>query len=185
MGTTALLIMDIQAGIIQRYPQIAPLVEKVNHAIDSARAAGVKIIFVKVGFEPGHPEIGPNSSPNFQAAKANNLFADAASQGLGDLHNQPEDPVVTKKRFSAFAGSTLSMVLRANGITHLILTGVRTAGVVLSTLRYAADEDYKLTVLSDCVTDLDPEIHRVLLEKVFPLQAEVKTSEEWIATLST
>jgi len=88
--------------------------------------------------------------------------------------------VVTKKRVSAFTGSDLEVLLRANGIRHLVLCGIATSGVVLSTLREAADKDYQVTVLSDLCADMDAEVHRVLLEKVFPRQAAVVTTAEWI-----
>jgi nicotinamidase-related amidase len=73
----------------------------------------------------------------------------------------------------------LEVVLRAQGITHLVLCGIATSGVVLSTLREAADKDYQLTVLSDCCADSDEEVHRVLISKIFPRQAEVVAAEEW------
>ena len=92
---------------------------------------------------------------------------------------EPGDIVVTKRRVSAFAGSDLDVVLRAGGIDHLVLTGIATSGVVLSTLREAADRDLTLTVLADACLDSDPEVHRVLTEKVFPMQAEVTTVAEW------
>jgi nicotinamidase-related amidase len=94
---------------------------------------------------------------------------------------EPDDVLVTKRRVSAFAGSDLDMVLRANDIDHLVLTGIATSGVVLSTLRQAADLDFTLTVLSDGCLDNDPEVHRVLTEKVFPMQAEVTTVADWVA----
>jgi nicotinamidase-related amidase len=84
---------------------------------------------------------------------------------------------------SSFAGSDLDVILRARGIDKLILTGIATSGVVLSTLREAADKDYRLVVLSDACLDADPEVHRVLVEKVFPRQADVLTVSEWAATL--
>jgi nicotinamidase-related amidase len=62
-----------------------------------------------------------------------------------------------------------------------VLTGIATSGVVLSTLRQAADLDYRLIVLADACLDADPEVHRVLTEKVFPRQAEVRTVAEWTA----
>jgi nicotinamidase-related amidase len=83
------------------------------------------------------------------------------------------DVVVTKHRVSAFAGTDLEMVLRANGIETLVLAGIATSGVVLSTVRHAADSDYKLVVVEDCCSDRDAEVHRVLMEKVFPRQATV------------
>jgi hypothetical protein len=98
-----------------------------------------------------------------------------------DVAPQPDDIIITKKRVSAFAGSDLDIVLRAGGIDHLVLTGIATSGVVLSTLRQAADLDFNLTVLTDGCLDSDPEVHRVLTEKVFPRQAEVITVADWIA----
>jgi nicotinamidase-related amidase len=77
---------------------------------------------------------------------------------------------------SAFAGTDLDLMLRANGIETLILTGIITSGVVLSTLSHAADADYRLLVVGDCCSDGDEEVHRVLLEKVFPRQATITTA---------
>ena len=75
-------------------------------------------------------------------------------------------------------------MLRAGGIDHLVLAGIATSGVVLSTLRQAADLDYRLTVLADGCLDADPEVHRVLTEKVFPRQAGVAGIADWTATLA-
>ena len=61
----------------------------------------------------------------------------------------PEDILVTKKRISAFVGSDLDVVLRSLEVDSLVMTGIATSGVVLSTLRQAADLDYQLTVLRD------------------------------------
>jgi nicotinamidase-related amidase len=75
------------------------------------------------------------------------------------------------------------MLLNAKEITNLVLCGIATSGVVLSTTRVAADKDYAITILSDCCADRDEEANRVLLEKVFPNQADVMTSDEWQKTL--
>ena len=75
------------------------------------------------------------------------------------------------------------MLLRGAEADTLVLAGISTSGVVLSTLRQAADLDYRLTVLADACADTDPEVHRVLTEKVFPRQALVTTADEWIASL--
>ena len=91
--------------------------------------------------------------------------------------------VVTKRRVSAFAGSDLEVILRGHRIEHLVLTGIATSGVVLSTLREAADKDYRLSVLSDACVDRDAEVHSVLTNKVFPRQAEVLTTADWVAGL--
>jgi nicotinamidase-related amidase len=94
-----------------------------------------------------------------------------------------DEPVVLKRRVSAFSGSDLDVLLRAAGADSLVLAGIATSGVVLSTLRQAADLDYRLTVLSDACADGDAEVHRVLLDKVFPRQALVTTTDDWIQSL--
>jgi nicotinamidase-related amidase len=181
---TALLIMDYQTGIADKRPDIDALAEKVNAAATAARKAGIKVIFVKVGFQEGYPEIGPHTMPFFQQVKENHMLSGEQSRLIPQIQVQPGDTVIDKKRFGAFTGSNLSIILQANGIQNMVLAGVRTAGVVLSTLRMAADMDYRVSVLSDCCADPDPEIHWVLMEKIFPLQAEVLSSEDWIQQLA-
>jgi nicotinamidase-related amidase len=100
-----------------------------------------------------------------------------------DLGRSPSDLVVVKRRVSAFAGSDLDVVLRALGIDHLVLSGIATSGVVLSTVREAADRDFRLTVLKDGCVDGDPEVHRVLVDKVLPRQADVTSVADWVAGL--
>jgi nicotinamidase-related amidase len=93
--------------------------------------------------------------------------------------------VVTKHRVGAFTGTDLDMILRANDIETLVLTGIATSGVVLSTVRHAADADYRLVVVGDCCSDKDDEVHRVLVEKVFSRQALVLSAEEVVEALKS
>ena len=83
--------------------------------------------------------------------------------------------MVRKPRVGAFAAVDFEPGLRQRSVTTLVLTGLSTSGVVLSTLRHAADLDYRIVVLSDAVGDPDPDAHRVLVENVFPKQAYVTT----------
>jgi nicotinamidase-related amidase len=172
----ALLVMDVQTVVVARYPDPGYL-PRLRGAIDAARTAGVPVIYAVVGFRPGAPEV----SARFK------MFGRLAGRAGGDegtgIHPDvapaPGDAVVVKRRVSAFAGSDLDMLLRAQGIGHLVLAGIATSGVELSTLRQAADLDYGLTVLADACLDADPEVHRVLTEKVFPQQADVTTVAAW------
>jgi nicotinamidase-related amidase len=77
------------------------------------------------------------------------------------------------------------MILRAQDIDTLLLMGHATSGVILSTVRYAADADYRLVVVEDGCADRDPEAHRLLMEKVFPLQVTVVNSKDIVETLAT
>lgn len=105
---------------------------------------------------------------------------DTFSQVHPDIAPKENEIVVLKKRISAFTGSDLEVVLRSLSINHLVLTGVSTSGVVLSTLREAIDKDYAVTVLSDGCADRDEEVHRVLTTKVFTRQAAVVSRSEWM-----
>lgn len=185
---SALLIMDVQSGIVERFGGADVLVDRLNTAIQGARQASLPVIFVRIAFRHGYPEANPRSRSFGAIAKSGgDAFSEHGSgtQIHPKLDRQPDDAVVLKKRVSAFAGSDLEILLRSLGIEHLVLTGIATSGVVLSTLRQAADLDYGLTVLSDGCADSDEEVHRVLFTKVFPRQAEVITVEGWSRTLST
>lgn len=177
---TALLVMDMQAGIVSMMPENTAPLSNVAKAIAEARKRKIPVIYVTVGFRPGAPEV---SMSNKMFAGGKDRFANTNMDGFMKVHHdlapQAGEITVIKRRVSAFTGSDLQVVLSAYGISHLVLTGISTSGVVLSTLREAADKDYRLTVLSDCCADADPEVHSVLTTKVFPRQADVMTLEEW------
>ena len=178
---TALLVMDMQMGILGRLPQQgAEIVKTVAGAINVAREKDIPVIFVRVGFRKGLPEISP-ANKMFSAVKNQLLSGDLDAfmqihTGLGMIE---EDLIVNKKRVSAFSGSDLEMILRAKNISHLVLTGIATSGVVLSTLREAFDKDYQLTVLSDGCADADEEVHQFLIQKLFSKQGDVMTIDDW------
>jgi nicotinamidase-related amidase len=161
-----------------------PLLQRASRALDAARAAGLPVVYVKVCFRPGHPEIGGNN-PAFATAKQSNRYVSGTAEA--EIHPAvapgAEDIVVTKRRVSAFAGSDLEVILRARRIDTLVLGGIATSGVVLSTVRQAADLDYRLVVLADACGDRDPEVHRCLVEKVFPRQADVMSVDEFVGRL--
>ena len=184
MTSTALLVMDVQGDIVERFADDAGYLPRLASAIGAARGAGIAVVYVTVAFRPGHPEVSTRNK-SFRAVSGTGRYmeGDDSTRVHPAVAPAPGEVTVTKRRVSAFAGSDLDVVLRAGGITNLVLAGIATGGVVLSTLRQAADLDYELTVLSDGCLDADPEVHRVLTERVFPRQAEVVAVAEWIAKL--
>jgi nicotinamidase-related amidase len=72
------------------------------------------------------------------------------------------------------------MILRANAIDTLVLFGIATSGVVLSTLLDAVDADYRAIVITDCCADRDAELHKVLVEKFFPHRGTAMTATEFL-----
>jgi len=182
---TVLLVMDVQQGIVGRFGDPAEYLDRLAQAIAAARGALIPVAYVRVGFRPGHPEISPRNK-TFAAIASAAAFTD--EDPAAGIHSAvapgPHDLVVTKRRVSAFAGSDLDVLLRGLGASTLVLAGIATSGVVLSTLRQAADLDYGLVVLADGCLGADPEVHRVLTEKVFPRQADVLSVAEWSADLA-
>jgi nicotinamidase-related amidase len=178
---TALLVMDMQASIISMLPANSAFTSNVAKAIAHARNIDIPVIYVVVGFRQGLPEVSSNNK-SFSAFKERLANADMNEWMKINpaVAPQANDIIVTKRRVSAFTGSDLEVVLRALDIKHLVLTGIATSGVVLSTVREAADKDYALTVLSDACADGDEEVHRVLTVKVFTKQANVIAIDEWV-----
>ena len=179
-----LLLMDFQHGIVERIGD-ALVVEAADRAARAARAAAIPVMFVRVGFRPGYPEaVASNLSFGRLSQTGDAMTQDhPATQVHAALSPLPGEPVIIKRRVSAFSGSDLDVLLRGAGADALVLGGISTSGVVLSTVRQAADLDYGITVLADACADPDAEVHRVLTEKVFPRQALVTSTDEWIASL--
>jgi nicotinamidase-related amidase len=187
IAKTAILAMDCQAGIVSIYAK--PPEEFVGRAagvLAAARGAGMTVIHVQVGFRPGLPEVSERNKL-FAALKANPQHQQLFLGPLGAIHSAlgpaVGDIVVTKHRVSAFAGTDLAMLLRAKEIETLVLFGIATSGVVLSTLLEANDLDFKTVVIADCCADLDAGLHDALLDRLFAQRGEVWTASEFVTAL--
>jgi nicotinamidase-related amidase len=182
-GRTALLLMDFQPDILAVRTGSAEVLASARAALDLARKADLPVVFVRVAFTPqDYASVSPrNKSFGALRDSARLRAEDPGSDVHPDLARTDRDVVVTKTRVGAFSTTNLHTHLRGRGIDTLILGGVATGGVVLSTVRDAADRDYRLLVLRDCCLD-EPEVHGVLMDKVFPRQADVIDVPE-LATL--
>ena len=185
--TSALLSMDLQVGIVAAYAAGQPdLLARAGAVLNAARRVGMPVIHVKVGFRPGLPEVSARN-PLFGAIKSSPAHQQLFAGASGEIHPAvaPEagEVVVTKSRVNAFAGTDLEQVLRAKEIDTLVLYGIATSGVVLSTALHASDADYRLVIISDCCVDSDAAVHATLVEKVFPRRASVVTADAFLEML--
>jgi nicotinamidase-related amidase len=173
---SALLLMDFQNAIVGMVGDQGP--ELLKHAAQArriAKAARMAVMHVRVAFADADYAAIPDRNKGFAALAGRRFLTDGSPEAA--IHDMlapaADEEVFTKKRVGALSTTNLGARLKARGIDTLVLTGIATSGVVLSTLRDAADQDYRLAVIADCCADMDPETHRVLTEKVFPRQADV------------
>ena len=185
---TAVLIMDYQNDIVGMLPEKeqGPLLERAATVLKEARRSGMPVIYIVVRFRDGYPEINPRNKL-FSSLKESGRLREGTSgaEVNAKVAPQPGDIVVTKRRVGAFSTTDLETILRAKNIDTLVLFGISTSGVVLSTVRWAADMDYRMVVVADACADRNEEVHRVLTEKVFPWQATVVTTKEIIKAMGT
>jgi nicotinamidase-related amidase len=183
---TAVLVMDYENDIVGTIPEDVrgPLIERASTILKEARQAKLQIIYVVVRFRDGYPEIN-RQNKLFSSLKQSGRLVEGTQGAEIDPRVAPQsgDIVVTKRRVGAFSTTDLETILRAKNISKLVLFGISTSGVVLSTVRWAADMDYSLTIVSDVCADRDPEVNRVLMDKVFPWQATVVTSREFLKAI--
>jgi nicotinamidase-related amidase len=176
--STALLVTDVQRGILDRFPFGPAYLRRVQAAVETARAAAVPVIHLRIAFRAGVPEVGAH--PARFAAFAQTMPEDDPTSAIHPaVAPRPDEITVTRRRPSAFTGTDLELILRAQGIDHLVLTGNATSGGILFTLLAAADRDFRLTVLSDCCADFDGSVHTMLMTRIFPAHADIVTLDHW------
>ena len=162
---SAVVIMDFQQRIVNNFAsEPETVVRNAARVLDGARAAGLPVIHV---VHRGGPfaEYAPDVEIHEGVAPA------------GD------EQVITKTKPGPFSTTSLDVDLRESGRDTLILMGVATSGCVLSCVRWAFDVNYNLVVVADACSDPDPEVHRVLTEKVYPRQATVISADEFLAAI--
>ncbi len=162
---TAVLIMDFQQRIIANVASDpVAVVENAARALDGARAASIPVIYV---VHRGGPFA--DYAPDIE-------LHEGVTPAEGEL-------VITKVRPGPFSTTALDVTLREMGRDTLVIMGVATSGCVLSGVRWAVDVNYSFIVLSDACSDGDPEVHRVLTEKVYPRQGRVMATDEFLQAI--
>jgi ureidoacrylate peracid hydrolase len=156
-----------RAGIdISLIEQIVPAIRQV---IASARQAGMKIIFLKMGFSEDLSDLGGEGSPNrtrhLQFGVGQPITAPDGrpsrilvrdtwnTEIIPQLRPWEGDIVVYKTRYSGFHRTELDAVLKMHGIKNLLVTGCTTSVCVESTIRDAMFLDYCPVLLEDCTAE--------------------------------
>lgn len=171
MSNSIYLVLDMENDLVHadgpngkapygeqsRARQIVP---NTRRALDKARAAGLRIGFVRVGFSPDYREC-PANSPIFSNARKNGIFklGTWGTQTHPDLGQQPGDFDIVKHRVSPFHGTNLDLILRTHGVRRIYCSGISTNAVVQAAVREGHDQDYEIVLLEDCCCALSSEEH--------------------------
>ena len=178
MGKSIYLVLDMMNDLVHpdgpngraaygEQARARRIVENTRQAIDKARAAGVAVGFVRVGFSPDYRECPPNS-PIFSNARKNGVFklGGWGTETHPDLGQRPEDFDIVKHRVSPFYSTSLEAILSAQGITRIYCSGISTNAVVQATVREGHDRDFDVVVLEDCCCGLSAEEHEIAIKSL-------------------
>jgi nicotinamidase-related amidase len=197
-GKTAILIMDCQNDIVHEDGKMAPfskgampriikergILGTIAKLAAGGRAAGVPIIHVRHCYRPDYLDL-PQNMPLLRGMKQAEMLKDGTwgAEVHKDVAPQPSDIVISKTRVSSFYASPLEAILSAQGITHLVLTGIATDGVVEGTARDGADRGYYIVIPEDTCATMSEEAHRVVLKGVLGFLSTICTADEVIKAL--
>ena len=199
-GRTALLVVDMQRGFVDpgqamEVPPAREIVPAIRALLDGFRAKRLPVVFTEFTYSPAipilvgelHPEhrpATPGAPRGFGVPSSSCLEGDASARTIGALAPRPDELVVRKRWYDAFAGTELDGALRARGVTSLVVTGTMTDICVLSTVVGAFNHEYRISVVADGVATLWPEIQRATLDIVGRAFGRVVQSKEVLDTIS-
>ena len=179
---TALVVMHYQTDILGLFPSVAPaLLANTRTLCDAARGKGVSVCFANLRFSPGYPEVSALNK-NGQGIKQLGLFID--DQPSPELGRQDNEPLIIAHRASVFFGTDLEVRLSAQGIDSLIMVGIASTGVVLSSVAYASDADFRLFTVKDCYYDPDQVVHDHLFSTAFDSRTTVLSLADGLRLLA-
>jgi len=200
-GRTALLVIDMQRGFVEpgqamEVPPARDTVPVIRALVDAFRAARLPVIFTAFVYSPSvpllvgelHPEhkpAAPDAPRGFGLPSSCCLQGDPSADVIAALAPREGEAVIQKRWYDAFAGSDLDGVLRARGVTSLVVTGTMTDICVLATVVGAFNREYRITVVDDAVSTLWPEIQRATLDIIGRAFGRVVSSKSVIDTLTT
>jgi nicotinamidase-related amidase len=198
MGKTAILIMDCQNDIVHENGKMAAMsggamaklikdhnvLGTIARLAAAGRSAKIPIIYVRHCYRPDYLD-APKNTPLLASMKTNEILKDGTwgAEIHQDLTPHPSDVVISKTRVSAFFASPLEAILSAQGITHLVLTGIATNGVVEGTARDGVDRGYYVVIPDDCCATFSEEAHRSVLSGVLGMLTTVCKADEVIKAL--
>jgi nicotinamidase-related amidase len=181
---TALVVIDLQHGIVGRSPAPHSGPEVVARASALARAlrdAGGMVVWVRVTSSPdGRDALQPPTDA--PAVTPTGRPADWAEL-VPELDQQAVDLVVTKRQWGAFYGTELDLQLRRRGVHTIVLCGISTNIGVESTARDAYERGYRQVFVEDATSARSAEEHAFVMRTTFPRIGQVRSTAQVLRAL--
>ncbi len=181
--TTALVLIDLQKGIVAR--QTAPhsaaqVVERAGRLAARCREAGAAVVLVHVAYAPDGRD---RLTQKVDAAPWSSAMAQDWSEIVPELGPKPGDLVVRKRQWGACYGTELDLLLRRRGVRTIVLGGIATNFGVESTARDAWERGYELVLAEDAMAGLTAEAHQFAVATIFPRIGLVRSTAEVVEAL--
>ncbi len=187
---TALLVLDLINEIVHPsgkyssegyFDQVTcrDVIHNAKKAIEHARRLEMLVIYVIVGFSENYVE-WPKNSPVFRSAKTEKriILGTWGTQIHSSIEPKPHEKIIVKNRINSFYQTNLELLLKNNDIQTVLLTGVSTEFVILSTAMQAHDKDYQVVVLEDATASSHEDLH-ISAIKILERIAKVNTVENF------
>ncbi len=183
-GRTALVVIDLQHGIVGRSPAPhsgAEVVARASALAGALRAAGGTVVWVHVTPSPDGKDAlqPPSDAPTVTPAERSANWAEL----VPELDRRPEDLLITKRQWGAFYGTELDLQLRRRGIHTVILCGISTNIGVESTARAAYEHGYAQVFVEDATAARSTEEHEFVMKTAFPRMGRVRSTAEVLEAL--
>jgi nicotinamidase-related amidase len=183
-ATTALVVIDLQKGIVGRPCEphaTADVVGNSARLANTMRESGGFVVLVTVSFAPGRRDaLHPKSDdPGWGSAP---LPADWA-EIVSEMGPHPGDHLVTKKQWGAFYGTDLDLQLRRRSIRTLLLCGIATCFGVESTARDGYERGYEQVFVEDAMASRSAAEHEHTVTRIFPRMGRVRRTSEVLIAL--
>ncbi len=182
----ALLVLGCQSEILASIPQHDELIARINKVVDILRIHEGIVVQARTAFDPMDYRFPPLTNKEFSTVVQEHRLQNGTPDA--ELHPalavRPEDIELRTTRLGIFSTTDLDEQLTNCGVTTLIVAGCHTSGAVLTTIREAADRDYRIIMVAGCTADADAAVHDFLLDRVFPRQAEVWTAAQLYSSLA-
>ncbi|MCB9460689.1 MAG: cysteine hydrolase [Anaerolineaceae bacterium] len=188
MGRFAVLVIDMirdftdmEHGKVPNEPA-SKMVPTVVQFVEDARQQGALIIWVVDSHRPGKPDWELENVRDH--CRADTIGVELAPP----LQPQPQDYLINKRRYSAFVGTDLDLILRDNHIDTLFLAGTKTNVCIRATAQDAFSNNYRVIVPRECVATDKPHLHEANLEDIDRYLGRVTSVEDalaWMASAQT